>query len=173
MRLAYALVVGMVASMIPVQPVSATSDVFRVTGSSPHWEVSDFFSPSDFGDNATLQGYEFGPVLTYTGPATMMRWYRVESFFPTLEGSSGSPAVCALTIDLVGPKGFPVESGRSFTHGRCRIVPWNRSEAALEPVVLRGLYLITWEGDGNIYAEAIRPTIVGGTDEPGPHKVGE
>jgi hypothetical protein len=148
---------------------------FTLVGSSQHWEGESLFSlfergpqkepapPQSYPDN----GYEFGQNLTYTGPPTHLKWYRLEPLFPaSIPFRRGS-----CTIDSGGPLvGGPltvIEPGRHLTHGTCFLGPITDR---LDPRHL-GLHLVvSWEDDQGVHTETIpmayRPEL---TDRIGPH----
>lgn len=52
-------------------------------------------------------------------------------------------------------QGGPARTGRGFTHGRCIIYPWDRPSAELSQAVSQGLYLVAWEDEDGVHAEAL------------------
>jgi hypothetical protein len=137
---------------------------FVASGRTATWQVESLFTAADFGRGAgrsTDLGYEFGATLTYLGPPTRLRWYRIEPMFPeglTLRARPAPPVprgACTVDVDFVAARGERVPAGKTFTHGRCSVYPWTRPAAFLAARIGKGLYLISWEDESGVRSEGV------------------
>ncbi len=160
-----ALAAGLVAEPTNHAYPANWSKIFQVYGQSRTWRVTSLFSPADFSrSGAPLDlGFEFSTGnLTYTGPPTSLRWYRMEIMLPqelsirVRPGPPGTPSACAVDTRGNTPwKGATILPGAQFNHGICDVYPWRRSSTELASEVTRGLYVVSWEDDTGVHAEVL------------------
>lgn len=132
--------------MIFAAPAPPFPDHLLLEGRSAHWRSESFFSY--FEGPEGKQGYEFSQNLTYLGPPVLLKWYRLEPWFPpSVDFVRGS---CTIHSGPMGPdgEGWRIKPGEHLRHGRCRTGPNARD-------VSEGHLLISWEDEHGIHSEPV------------------
>jgi hypothetical protein len=134
-----------------------------LTGRSQHWQVTATFTPAEFWEphQAREMGAEFDMRLTYLGPETRVRWYRVEPLLPArlpLRVSAEGDTRCVWEAVFVDPKGERFGLGSVFPHGKCQVRPWSwqGGSSELAGQVSRGVFVVAWEDQAGVHVEGVR-----------------